>query len=119
MNLGMHSADDITSNILPKKSQMQPNDHIKAKFAKALLSQHDKKKRNRKILVYIGALLALFFAHSYFSDLMSPLKLIPQTMMAIGMGYVMMCIQSLRQFAYVSDFIDWSKVKESAEQGAA
>jgi hypothetical protein len=96
---------------------MQTNDHIKAKIAKALLSQHDQKKRNRQILVYVGALLALFFAHSYFSNMASPLKLIPQTMTAIGMGYVLLCILSLRRFAYVSEFIDWSKVKKSAEQG--
>jgi len=98
--------------------QMEPKEYIKAKIAKALLSQHDVKNRNRQILVYVGGLLALFVAHSYSSNMATPLKLIPQTMTAIGMGYVMLSILSLSRFVYVAEFIDWAKVKESVDQDA-
>lgn len=94
---------------------MNPNEFLKSKIAKALLSQEDVRKRNRQILIYAVALLALFAAHSYFTNLTTPLKLIPQTMTAMGMGYVLLYIQSLRRFGYVADFIDWEKVRESAD----
>ena len=94
---------------------MNPHDSIKARIAKALLSQQDSGKRKRQILILAGALLSLFLAHSYFSNMETPLKLIPQTMTAIGMGYVMLYMHSLRRFPYVAEFIDWAKVKESAE----
>jgi hypothetical protein len=60
-------------------------------------------------------LLFLFLAHAYFSNLSSPLKLIPQTFSAIAMGYVLLCVLSSRQFKYVAEFIDWDKVTEAAE----
>jgi hypothetical protein len=95
---------------------MEPNDHIKARIAKGLLSQFDPKKRKRLALIYVGTLLVLFLMHGYFSSMATPLRLMPQTMSAIGMGYVMLCVLSLRRFGYVADFIDWSKVKGSAGQ---
>ena len=94
---------------------MPSQELLKSKIAKALLSQHDVRKRNRQTLVCVVALLALFAAHSYFTNLTTPLKLIPQTMTAMGMGYVLLCIQSLRRFGYVAEFIDWEKVRESAD----
>jgi hypothetical protein len=94
---------------------MNPDEFLKSKIAKALLGQHDVRKRNRQILIYVVALLALFAAHSYFTNLTTPLKLIPQTMTAMGMGYVLLCIQSLRRFGYVAEFMDWEKVRESAD----
>lgn len=66
---------------------------------------------------YVVALLVLFLCHAYFSNLTSPLKLIPQTMAAISMGYVVLCILSLRRFIYLTDFIDWAMVTKSAEHG--
>lgn len=59
---------------------------------------------------YAVALVLLFIAHSYFTNLSSPLKLIPQMFAAIAMGYVVLLIVLLRQFKYVSEFIDWGKV---------
>jgi|GEM_PF-6443833 len=97
---------------------MEPNDHIKAKIAKALLSQNDPGKRRRLILIHVAVLLVLFFTHSYFSNLTSPLKLIPQTISAMGMGFVMVHILSLRRFGSIAVFIDWPKVKNSAQQTA-
>lgn len=98
---------------------MDSNESIKAKVAKALLDQHDAKKRKRLILSYAAVLVFLFLIHSYFSNLESPLKLIPQTMSAIGMGYVILLVLSLKRFAYVAEFIDWPRVKETAEQAAS
>ncbi|MBA4149449.1 MAG: hypothetical protein H0X66_15155 [Verrucomicrobia bacterium] len=57
----------------------------------------------------------MFLAHSYFSNLSSPLKLIPQTVAAVSMGYVILYIISLRQFKYIAEFIDWDKVSKIAE----
>jgi hypothetical protein len=59
---------------------------------------------------YAVGLVLLFIAHGYFSNLSSALKLIPQTFVAVAMGYVILSIVSLRQFKYVSEFIDWGKV---------
>jgi len=95
---------------------MEPADYIKAKVAKTLLNQNDSKKRKRSTLIYIAVLVGLFLAHTYFSNMATPLKLIPQTMSAIGMGYVILLILSLRRFGYVAEFIDWPMVKKSAEQ---
>ncbi len=94
---------------------MNPNELLKSKIAKALLNQQEVRKRNRQILICVVALLALFAAHSYFTNLATPLKLIPQTMTAMGMGYVLLYIQSLRRFGYVAEFMDWEKVRESAD----
>lgn len=98
---------------------METNDYIKTRIAKGLLSQFDPKKRKRLTLIYVGALLGLFLIHCYFSNMATPLKLLPQTMSAIGMGYVMLSVLSLRRFGYVAEFIDWPKVKESAEQACS
>ncbi len=95
---------------------MESTDPIKAKVAKALLTQHDSKKRKRLNLIYLAALIVLFLIHNYSANIATPLKLIPQTMSAIGMGYVLTVILSLRKFAYIAEFIDWSKVNESADQ---
>jgi hypothetical protein len=67
------------------------------------------------MLTYSTVLLLLFLAHTYFSNLSSPLKLIPQTGLAMAMGYVLLFIVSLRQFKYLADFIDWNKVAEVAD----
>ena len=92
---------------------------MRTKVAKALFRQRDPQRRRRLILKCSVALLLLFLAHSYFSNLSSPLKLIPQTIAAIAMGYLMLYITSLRQFKHVAEFIDWAKVNEMAEPGAA
>ena len=96
---------------------MEPTELIRTKVAMALLNQQDSKKRNRLAWIYVAVLLVLFATHTYFSNMTSPLKLIPQTMSAIGTGYVILLVLSLRRFGYVAEFIDWSKVKKSAEQG--
>ena len=88
---------------------------MKAKIAKGLLRQRDPIQRRRMILIGYIVLLLLFLAHGFFSNLSSPLKLIPQTLTAIGMGYVILHTIAIRQFRYVAEFIDWTKVKESAE----
>ena len=67
------------------------------------------------MLMYAVTFLSLFAGTSYFANLTSPLKVIPQTMTAIGMGYVMLCVSSLRQFKHVAEFIDWAKVTEVTE----
>jgi hypothetical protein len=89
---------------------------MRTKVAIGLLRQRDEQRRRRSILRYAVGLVLLFVAHSYFSSLSTPLKLIPQTMTAVSMGYVVLLIISLRQFKYVSEFIDWEKVTEIAEQ---
>ena len=60
-------------------------------------------------------LLLLFLAHAYFSNRSSPLKLIPQTFLAMTMGFVLLYITSLMQFRHVAEFIDWHKVAEVAD----
>jgi hypothetical protein len=92
---------------------------MRTKVAIALLRQRDEHRRKRLVLTYALGLVVLFVGHSYFSNLVSPLKLIPQTFTAIAMGYVLLLIISLRQFKYVAEFIDWSKVTALAEPGAA
>lgn len=67
------------------------------------------------MLRYSVVLLLLFLAHTYFSSLSSPLKLIPQTFFAMTMGFVILYITSLRQFKYVAEFIDWNKVAWAAD----
>jgi hypothetical protein len=91
---------------------------MKTKVAKALLRQRDPQQRSRLILIYSAALLGLFLAHGYFSNLASPMKLIPQTITAIGMGHVISYILSLRRFGHVADFIDWTKITGSAGPSA-
>jgi hypothetical protein len=91
---------------------------MKTKIAKALLRQRDPHQRRRLLVTYSVALLLLLLGHGYFSNLSSPLKLIPQTMTAIAMGYMILYIISLRQFKFVADFIDWTKVTETAEPSA-
>jgi hypothetical protein len=56
-----------------------------------------------------------FLAHNVFTGMESPLKLIPQTMSAIGMGYVLLSIFSMRRFPYLAEWIDWDKVGEFVE----
>ncbi|TAE77232.1 MAG: hypothetical protein EAZ84_05000 [Verrucomicrobia bacterium] len=87
---------------------------LRVKIAKSLLNQQDPAKRKRLVLWYLGGLVGLFLAHHHFSGMTTPLKLVPQTMSAIGMGYVILCLRSVQQFGRVAEFIDWSKVKESA-----
>src|SRR5688572_27712456 len=91
---------------------------MRTKIAISLLRQRDERRRRRSILTYAVSLVLLFFANSYFSNLSSPLKLIPQTFSAIAMGYIILVIISLRQFKYVAEFIDWRKVTEIAESSA-
>ncbi|GMU23821.1 MAG: hypothetical protein AMXMBFR13_38990 [Phycisphaerae bacterium] len=67
------------------------------------------------IVRYLALLLLLFIAHTYFSNLDSPLKLIPQTMAAISMGWVLMLVLSLRHFTYLAEFIDWTQVTQATE----
>ena len=71
------------------------------------------------ILIYAFGLVLLFLAHGFFSNLSSPLKLIPQTAAAIGMGYVLLYVISLRRFKFVAEFIDWTRVSAVAEPHAA
>jgi hypothetical protein len=97
---------------------MKPVDPIKANVAKSLLNQRDPGRRKRTALTCLGGLLALFLIHAYFSNLASPLKLIPQTFCAIGMGYALLYLLSLRRFEYVAEFIDWAKVKQSAGEAS-
>ncbi len=87
---------------------------MRARIATGLLRQRDQGRRRVLIRRYAIGLVLLFLAHSYFSNLSSPLKLIPQTAAAIAMGYVLLLISSLRQFKYVAEFIDWGKVTASA-----
>lgn len=91
------------------------NTVMKTKIAKSLLRQRDPIQRRRMIFTSALVLLLLFFAHGFFAELASPLKLIPQTFTAIGMGYIILQIIALRQFAYVAEFMDWAKVTEAAE----
>jgi hypothetical protein len=84
---------------------------MNTKLARALLRLRDDHHRRRMILTRLVVLALLFVAHSYFTNLSSPLKLIPQTAAAIGMGYFMLSITSLQQFKYVAQFIDWDKVR--------
>jgi hypothetical protein len=92
---------------------------MRTKIAIGLLRQRDEHRRRRMVLTYAVGLVLLFVAHSYFSNLSTPLKLIPQTLTAITMGYVVLLILSLRQFKYVAEFIDWQKVTEFAAPGDA
>lgn len=92
---------------------------MKTRVATVLLRQRDDKRRRGMILRYSAVLMLLFVAHSYFSNLSSPLRLIPQTAAAVGMGYFLLFILSLRQFKAVSEFIDWAKVMEIAEPNAS
>src|SRR5687767_13857950 len=85
------------------------------KVASGLLSQRDPQRRRLLILTYSVVLLLLFLAHTYFSRLSSPLKLMPQTGLAMAMGYVLLHIVSLSQFKYLADFINWDKVAEVAD----
>lgn len=85
-----------------------------SRIATALLRQRDQGQRRVLTRRYVIGLVLLFLAHSYFSNLSSPLKLIPQTAAAIAMGYVLLLISSLRQFRYVAEFIDWGKVTTCA-----
>lgn len=95
---------------------MDSTDYIKVKVAQSLLNQHNSEKRRRSFFMYGAVFVILFFTHSFFSSMTNPLKLIPQTFSAIGMGYVILLILSLRRFGYVAEFIDWPSVKETAEE---
>ena len=88
---------------------------MKTKIAKGLLRQREVLQRRRLMLIYALVLFLLFVVHCFFSNLSSPLKLIPQTFTAIAMGYMILSIISLRQFTHVAEFIDWTKVIASAE----
>lgn len=94
---------------------MKSDCSIKTRIAKSLLRQRDARQRKRQILGLAVLLVVLFLTHTYFANLASPLKLIPQTLAAIGMGYVILCILSLRRFTCLIDFIDWPEVTKSAE----
>ena len=89
-------------------------ERMTSRIATGLLRQRDQGQRRVLVRRYVIGLVLLFLAHSYFSNLSSPLKLIPQTAAAIAMGYVLLLISSLRQFRYVAEFIDWGKVTTSA-----
>jgi hypothetical protein len=89
------------------------------KLATALLRQRDDRQRRRMLFTYSGLLGLLFLAHSFFTHLSSPLKLIPQTAAAISMGFFLVHIVSLRRFNEVAEFIDWARVAEAAGQSAA
>lgn len=61
---------------------------MKDKFAQGLLRQREEGQRRRLSTFYTGILAMLFLGHALVSSLASPLKLLPQTALAIGMGYV-------------------------------
>ena len=84
------------------------------RIANGLLRHRDAKRRRQLILMHWIALLLFFAAHTYFSNLSSPLKLIPQMFSAMAIGYVILSIFSLRAFKYVAEFIDWDKVAQTA-----
>lgn len=85
------------------------------KTAKELLKQRDPQSRRRLILQYSAVLLLLIVVNGYFSNLSSPLKVIPTTFTSVVMGYVILLIVAVRRFPYVADFIDWAKVEAAAE----
>ena len=88
------------------------------KLAKALLRLKDQRSRRRHMFIYAIILVVLFAAHAFFTNMDTPLKLIPQMLAAIGMGYVLSYILSVRQFKYLATFIDWENVSRTAEPGA-
>jgi hypothetical protein len=92
---------------IDKNHQIQ---RMRARVATALLRRRDHGRRRVLLLRYAAILLVLFVAHSFFSNLSSPLKLVPQTLAAIAMGYIVLLILSLRHFKHVVEFIDWGKV---------
>lgn len=88
---------------------------IKNRIAHALLRQRDVRGR-RILLIKYAVLLALtFLAHTYFVNLATPLRLIPQTMSAIAMGYLLTALAAVRNFRIVAEFIDWEKVTAMEE----
>ena len=88
----------------------EKDQRTRSRIATGLLRHRNHGRRRALIGRYAVGLVLLFIAHSYFSNLSSPLKLIPQTFAAVAMGYAILSIASLRQFKYVSEFIDWDKV---------
>lgn len=80
-----------------------------------LVRQRDYRQRKKMVFRYMVVLTLVFLAHTYFSNLSTPLKLIPQTLAAITMGYIVILIISVRQFTHISEFIDWTKVNTAAE----
>ena len=88
---------------------------MRTKIARALLRQRDPRQRQRLLLRSYAAFLLFFAAYCYFCNLSSPLKLIPQTFTGLAMGYLMLSITALRQFKYVTEFIDWARVSAVVE----
>jgi uncharacterized membrane protein len=87
----------------------------RCKIAKALLKQRDKKKRRKTAIIYFSALILCFLMHNYFSDLTTPLKVLPETFLAMIMGYIITVIISLWNFRVVSEFINWEKVTSASQ----
>lgn len=87
---------------------------MNAKIAQSLLRQRDPKQRRWMMLKYGAALVLLFFAHDYFTELSSPLKLVPQMISAMFMGWMLICLLSVKNFPRLAGFIDWDKVTAAA-----
>ena len=89
---------------------------IRVKIAQLLLSRRERNHRRRSIAWYSVWLVLAFSAHGYFSNLATPLKLIPQTLLAYLMGYLVTMIASVFKFPFLAEFIAWEKVSEVAER---
>lgn len=93
---------------------MTKEDAIKKKLALTLLKQRDEKNLKKQKILYLLLLLVTFGLHLFFSNLETPLKLIPQTMCALYMGFLIYVLSTIGQFRYVKEFILWDKVEEEA-----
>jgi len=88
----------------------------KIRLAESFIQQRRPEIRKKLIIKNLIVFGLLFLAHSFSSNLETPLKLIPQTMSAVGMGYVLFILVAIKQFSLVVDFIDWEKVESHTEQ---
>lgn len=89
-------------------------DRLQVRTAKQLLLLADARGRRRLVLGNVLLLALCFAGHSLSHQWDSPLSLVPETALAILMGFSLCSILSVWRFPLVGRYVDWQAVQEDA-----
>ena len=87
---------------------------IRRRTACALAKMREDGSRRRMVLKRVVWLVVCFIGHSIVTRWETPLKFIPQTMLAVMMGVNLLQAMSVHRFPYIAKYIDWDSVDRDA-----
>ena len=86
-------------------------------IARQLLRLADSRGRRHLILRYVLLLALCFIGNSLSHRWDSPLSLMPETFLAVLVGFWILSIMAVRKFPHVGKYIDWDAVERDAREG--